>query len=123
VFSLQSEMSRREQLELDRARLLGMAADRLGVNAEDVTVQRLKDLCSDDAYDQLHGHAQALKHLLGEVERKHRLNRELIEQELQFVGFMLEAVGEPQRPGTYDKHGEKTAQPLNPSSSILDITG
>ncbi len=90
---IQGEMERRGRLETERAQLLIRAAELLGRQPHEVTLEALSSLM-DPAGGQLARERSAeLRGLLDEIQREHVVNRALMRQELAFLDHLVRLVG------------------------------
>ncbi len=100
---LQAEMHRREVLELERVELLQRAAAQLGVGPGDVSMSLLERLMDPGSAERAHASGAALRGMLTEIQREHRTNRALMQQELAFLDHLLRLAGAT---GGYDADGD-----------------
>jgi hypothetical protein len=110
------EVSRREQIEAQRAALLEHAGAALGKPAGEVTLNDMAPLMSEPEAAAANERSSQLRGLLAEVHRETQHNRALMRQELSFLDHLLRLAGHPSEPG-YRPTGE---QPLTatPAPSI-----
>jgi FlgN protein len=108
---LQAEMQRRTLLEDERSQLLDRAGARLGVSANTVTITLLEQVMDRSTAAAAAARSSELRGLLDEVQREHRINRALMQQELAFLDHLLRlADGSPEV--GYDALGDRpTATP------------
>jgi hypothetical protein len=107
------EVSRRDQIEAQRAALLEHAGAALGKPAGEVTLADMAPLMSEAEAAAANERSSRLRGLLAEVHRETQANRALMRQELSFLDHLLRLAGHPSEPG-YRPSGE---QPLSPSAA------
>ncbi|MGC9221942.1 MAG: flagellar export chaperone FlgN [Solirubrobacteraceae bacterium] len=90
---LQTEMHRRESIEVERLRFLQPASLQLGVAAQDITVGMLTGLMEPDAAAVARDRTVQLRNLLLKIQRAHNTNRALMQQELSFLDHLLRLSG------------------------------
>jgi hypothetical protein len=121
---IQGEMERRGRLEGDRSQLLVRAAQLLGRQPHEVTLDALASLMDPAAARLAHEHSAELRGLLDEVQREHLVNRALMRQELAFLDHLVRLVGAEEEPG-YRPPGELHGggvRPAAPSTHrVLDL--
>lgn len=122
AIDLQGEIARRMSLEQERASLLTAAASRLGCAPAEVGLKHLLVGLDDERADLLRSWSEELRGLISELSIRNIYNRDLIQQELGFVEFMLEAIGETAPLPGYGAHGHQTTRKPTPAS-ILDVKG
>jgi len=105
---LRGEMGRRQLLEEDRGRLLGVSGERLGVPAESVTLQALRSLMSAAEGELANARSAELKGLLHELQREHSTNRAVMQIELGFLDHLMGLLALDGVSG-YDPRGSSTA--------------
>jgi flagellar biosynthesis/type III secretory pathway chaperone len=86
---LAAEMQRRTLLEDERSRLLERAGARLGVSAHTVTITLLEQVMDPSSARAAADRSSELRGLLDEIQREHRINRALMQQELAFLDHLL----------------------------------
>ncbi len=102
--AIQTEMDSRSRLELQRTALLSGAGRRLGLDATEVTLERMCTLMPDErCAGAARDRSAELRGLLAEIQREHRTNRALMRQELAFLEHLTRLISrEPDagyRPG------------------------
>lgn len=102
---LQGELSRRQEIEQERALLLARAGLRLGVPPEAVTITRLCGLLDPDSATQARARSAKLTGMLQELQREHLLNRALMKVELSFLDHLMKTLSLDANP-LYDAKGE-----------------
>lgn len=107
--SLQVEMHRREVIELERERLLGRAADQLGLDSELLSLADCEDHVDPESARVAHALGAELNSLLAEIQREHQSNRALMQQELAFLDHLLQLVGGGGS-GAYDSGGDRSSR-------------
>ena len=105
---LRGEMGRRQLLEEERARLLAVCGERLGVNPETVTLEELTSLMSTPEAARALTRSAELKGLLQELQNEHRSNRALMQVELGFLDHLMGLLALDGVNG-YDTRGSSTA--------------
>lgn len=103
--SLQTEMHRREVIEVERASLLERASVKLGVSSSDVNIKLLTELMDQESAGVALNRTAELRGMLEEIQREHTTNRALMQQELAFLDHLLRLAGSA---GGYDSAGEQT---------------
>lgn len=106
---VQAEMTRRGTLEEERTRLLTGAGARLGINAADVTLERLTALMAPEEAATARERSAALRGLLAEIAREHGTNRTLMRQELRFLDHLTRLIGAEGDAGGYRPPAESAA--------------
>jgi hypothetical protein len=97
VAELQTEMERRTRLETHRAQLLLNAAQKLGAQPQQLTLEDLARLMNPNEAATARRRSAELKGLLAEVAREHIVNRALMRQELAFLDHLVRLIDdEPQ---------------------------
>jgi hypothetical protein len=91
--TLQAELARRAQLEVERAALLRRSGERLRVDAGEVTLALLESLMDDSSAERARALSSELRGLLEVVQREHYCNRALMSQELAFLDHLLRLAG------------------------------
>jgi hypothetical protein len=89
---LHGEMSRRQQIEQERSRLLTISGERLGIPAEQVTLTRLSTLMGPGSAELASVRSAELKGLLHELQREHNCNRALMQMELSFLDHLMKSL-------------------------------
>jgi hypothetical protein len=89
---LHGEMSRRQQIEQERSRLLSISGERLGIPAEQVTLTRLSTLMGPGSAELASARSAELKGLLHELQREHTCNRALMGMELSFLDHLMKSL-------------------------------
>jgi FlgN protein len=89
---LHGEMTRRQQIELERSRLLTISGERLGIPAEQVTLSRLSTLMGPGSAELAAARSAELKGLLHELQREHTCNRALMQMELSFLDHLMKSL-------------------------------
>jgi hypothetical protein len=89
---LHGEMSRRQQIEQERSRLLTISGERLGIPAEQVTLTRLSTLMGPGSAELASVRSAELKGLLHELQREHSCNRALMQMELSFLDHLMKSL-------------------------------
>jgi hypothetical protein len=121
---LQSEMERRGALERVRADLLARAASALAVPAHAITLDAMCSLLAPAEAVAARERSAQLRGLLGEVSRRHGLNRALMRQELAFLEHLVRLIGGEEE-GGYGPAGSSGARPaLAPRAAahrVLDL--
>jgi hypothetical protein len=108
---LQAEMQRRTLLEEERSRLLDRAGARLGVSGGTVTLSQLEQVMDPGSARAAADRSSELRGLLDEIQREHRINRALMQQELAFLDHLLRLADGTDDVG-YDALGDRpTATP------------
>jgi FlgN protein len=108
---LQAEMQRRALLEDERGRLLDRAGARLGVAGGTVTLSLLEQVLDPELAMAAAARSSELRGLLEEIQREHRINRAMMQQELAFLDHLLRLADGSADMG-YDAGGERpTATP------------
>ncbi len=107
------EVSRRDQIEAQRAALLEHAGAHLGKPASEVTLTDMAPLMAPQEFAVAQQRSGELRGMLAEVQRETQLNRALMRQELSFLDHLLRLAGHPSEPG-YRPSGE---QPLTASAA------
>jgi hypothetical protein len=97
---IQVEMAAREALEREREELIGRAATRLGIGADEVSLAALGRLASPPEQESLLARSATLRGLLAEIAREHGINRALMRQELTFLDHLIRISGENPEPGS-----------------------
>jgi hypothetical protein len=116
---IQGELVERERLERDRDGLLRDAATRLGLRADELTLDDMLAHMPPAEAAVAREKSAELKGLLGEVGRVHDQNRVLIRQELSFLDHLMRLLsGTPQ--GGYSPKGYTAAAPA-PALSSLNV--
>ena len=105
---LRGEMGRRQLLEEERGRLLGICGERLGVNPGTLTLEELTSLMSTPEAAQALTRSAELKGLLQELQNEHRSNRALMQLELGFLDHLMGLLALDGVNG-YDTRGSSTA--------------
>lgn len=105
---LRGEMGRRQLLEEERTRLLGISGERLGVSPETVTLQALTSLMSPVEGELAGARSAELKGLLHELQREHSTNRAVMQVELGFLDHLMGLLALDGVSG-YDPRGSSTA--------------
>ncbi len=105
--AIQTEMDGRGRLELQRTAILSGAGRRLGLDAAEVTLERMCALMPEPGNAEAARERSAeLRGLLAEIQREHRTNRALMRQELSFLEHLTRLLSnEPEagyRPGGRD---------------------
>lgn len=114
---VQSEMTERARLELERDEILQEAGRRLGLAPETIELEMLYPLLPEDQVETLRERSAELRGLFAEIALVHGQNRVLIRQELSFLDHLIRVLsGAPQ--GGYSAFG--TAAPTPPSVTVLD---
>jgi FlgN protein/Flagella basal body rod protein len=88
---IQSEMGRCGRLEQERTRLLQSGGALLGLPAQHVTQERLRDLITPAGARAARERSSELRGLLGEIAREHGINRALMRLELAFLSHLVAA--------------------------------
>jgi hypothetical protein len=88
---LHGEMSRRQQIELERSRLLTISGERLGIPAEQVTLTRLGSLMGAGSAELAAARSAELQGLLHELQREHTCNRALMQMEMSFLDHLMKS--------------------------------
>jgi hypothetical protein len=101
---LQTEMHRREVIEVERVQLLERAGAHLGVSAADVSIAMLANLMDPESAEVARNRTAELRGMLLEVQREHTTNRALMQQELAFLDHLLRLAGNA---GGYDSGGDQ----------------
>jgi FlgN protein len=96
---IQAEMGRRGTLEADRTGLLQRAGIALGVQASQVTVERLCHVITPEGGRAAVERSAELRGLLAEIAREHGINRALMRQELAFLAHLTRLIGQEPEPG------------------------
>lgn len=86
---LRGEMGRRQLLEEERSLLLARSGQRLGVDAQTVTLPLLSTLMDRPAAERASARSAELRGLLHELQREHACNRALMQIELGFLDHLL----------------------------------
>ena len=86
---MRGEIGRRELIEEERARLLAMGGERLGVAPQSVTLSRLSELLDTDSATRAQTHSAELRALLEELRREHASNQALMQLELGFLDYLM----------------------------------
>lgn len=102
---LHGELSRREQIERERALLLQSAGARLGVEPGQVTVTRLTALMEPAAAQAVGERSARLRGLLDELRGVHACNRAVMKIELSFLDHLMQSLALDQRTHGYDVRG------------------
>jgi hypothetical protein len=116
--AIQQEMDARGRLELQRTQLLRTAGARLGVQAADVTLERLAVLMAPEAAAEARERSAHLRGLLAEIEKEHTTNRALMRQELSFLDHLVRLMGGEAEGPAYTNQARRPAAP-RPSTSAL----
>jgi FlgN protein len=120
---LQAEMQRRQLLESERTGLLERAGARLGVAAGSVTITLMGDLMDGPTAEDALARSSELRGLLDVVQREHRINRALMQQELAFLDHLLRLADEDADVG-YDSAGSvatATVSLANSQRRVFDL--
>jgi len=104
--SLQTEMHRRELIEVERLRLLERASVQLGIGAADINMKMLTVLMDPETAAFATARTQELRSILGVIQREHTTNRALMTQELAFLDHLLRLAGSA---GGYATDGNQAA--------------
>ncbi|MGO9488552.1 MAG: flagellar export chaperone FlgN [Solirubrobacteraceae bacterium] len=104
---LRGELVRREMLEERRGALLARCGERLGIEAEAVTVAALQGFMSPAQCEHALGRSSELKGLLHELSREHACNRALMQIELGFLDHLMGMLA-LDGSGGYDPSGTST---------------
>jgi hypothetical protein len=99
IAEIQGEMERRGRLEGERAQLLVRAAEMLGRQAHEVTLEGLASLMGPLDGQLARERSSELRGLLAEIQREHGINRALMRQELAFLDHLVRLVGAEEEPG------------------------
>jgi len=105
---IQAEMGRRGTLEAERTGLLQRAGMTLGIQASQVTLERLCQVITPEAGRVAVERSAELRGLLAEIAREHGINRALMRQELAFLAHLTRLIGHEPEPG-YRPPGTGTA--------------
>lgn len=89
---LQGEMSRRQQIELERTDLLARSGLRLGVPPEAVSISRLSAILPPQSAAQAVSRSAQLTGMLHELQREHMVNRALMKVELSFLDHLMKTL-------------------------------
>lgn len=89
---LHGEMSRRQQIELDRSDLLARSGLRLGVPPEAVSISRLSAILPAQTAAQAVSRSAQLTGMLHELQREHLVNRALMKVELSFLDHLMKTL-------------------------------
>ena len=120
---LHGEMSRRGEIEQERAELLSRSGLRLGVPPEAVTVTRLAALLDPQSAAQASARSAQLSGMLHELQREHLVNRALMKVELSFLDHLMKTLSLDAAPG-YDATGAGACGPrTDPTAGmrLLDL--
>lgn len=104
--ALQAEMHRRQIIEIERDQLMERAGLTLGLSASDVSISMLMTVMDEDSAQIAGQRTAELRDLLDEIQREHRTNRALMQQELAFLDHLLRLAGSG---GGYDSAGERVS--------------
>lgn len=103
---------RLERLESERLGASRLLALRLQTSPESLTASKLLTLAAnEDEAVRMRAVTGRLKHLYDEVKGLNELNRQLIQQSLQFVTNSIEILSESPQVPTYGGTGESTNNP------------
>jgi hypothetical protein len=105
---LRGEMGRRQLLEEERSRLLARSGERLGVGAQNVTLELLSTIMDAAEGERVHARSAELRGLLHELQREHHCNRALMQIELGFLDHLMGMLSLDGVNG-YDTHGSSTS--------------
>jgi hypothetical protein len=105
---LRGEMGRRQMLEEQRSQLLARSGERLGVAAENVTLELLCTLMGGAEAERARALSAELRGLLHELGREHTTNRTLMQIELGFLDHLMGVLA-LDGAGGYDTHGSSTS--------------
>jgi hypothetical protein len=114
--SLQAELGRRNQLEVERTALLRRAGARLGIDAASLTLAQFESLMDDASAERARALSSELRGLLEVIQREHYCNRALMSQELAFLDHLLQLAGLGGQTG-YGAGGDRVA------GSVAQATG
>jgi hypothetical protein len=116
---IQTELLERERLERDRDTLLRDYSARLGLHADELTLEDILEQLPAAEASAARDRSAELKGLVGEVQRVHEQNRLLIRQELSFLDHLMRLLsGAPQ--GGYTARGYTPAAPA-PALGSLNV--
>jgi len=110
---VQVEMVKRVQLERERDALLGDAAARLGMPADELTLESLLPQLSQLDADRAREQSAELRGLLSEISRVHAQNRILIRQELAFLDHLMRVLSGAPQAGYTPLGSTPATQPAN----------
>jgi hypothetical protein len=102
---LYAELTRREEIECERAVLLERAGARLGIEAGQVTVTRLLTLMDAASGRLLAARSAQLRGLLEELRREHGQNRAIMQIELSFLDHLMQSLALDNGVHGYDPRG------------------
>lgn len=105
---LRGEMGRRQMLEEQRSQLLARSGERLGVAAENVTLELLCTLMGAAEAERARALSAELRGFLHELAREHTTNRTLMQIELGFLDHLMGVLALDGVSG-YDTHGSSTS--------------
>jgi hypothetical protein len=91
--ALQVEMHRREVVEAERERLLGRAADSLGLDPDSVNLHSFEELMGYEMALLARAQTIQLASILEAIQREHHTNRVLMSQEMAFLDYLLRLAG------------------------------
>jgi hypothetical protein len=119
---LHGEMSRRQLIEQERARLLTLSGARLGIAAQDVTLTRLSTLMDSASAELAQSRSAHLRGLLHELQREHSCNRALMRLELSFLDHLMSTLALDGTHG-YDPRGASATTTQRPPGAlhVLDL--
>ena len=101
---MHGELTRREEIDRERAELLKGTASRLGIAPSAVTVTAMCTLMDARSAAQVAARSAELRGLLHELQREHLVNRALMKLELSFLDHLIKTLSLEGGPG-YDASG------------------
>jgi FlgN protein len=102
---LYAELTRREEIECERALLLERAAAELGIEPGQVTVTRLVTLMDASTGRRVAERSAQLRGLLEELRREHGQNRAIMQIELSFLDHLMQSLALDGGTHGYDTRG------------------
>jgi hypothetical protein len=118
---LHGEMSRRQLIEQERARLLERSGEQLGIAPETVTLTRLGALMGPVCAELAFARSAELRGLLHELQREHSCNHALMRLELSFLDHLMSSLA-LDGAHSYDPRGGATSSPRPPGAlHVLDL--
>ncbi len=103
---LEVALLERGRVDAARERLIELAAEELGIDVEDVSAAAIADASPADTGAHVMNLSRQLRTMISELDSLGRMNRILLQHELDVVDVLVKGIARTAEPRSYDRTGE-----------------